>query len=159
MKVTWNLNGMRNRFAKEYKNKAVEVQTNILLDYAPKMLDKAYLGREFKNDTWNLADSYVWVVYYKGEVKGSGYLWNEKVATTDADFHKTKVNGRRLARNFANTYSPSSDGWEVVWAATAPYASYLEGASSGRFYVITSIYDEVNADFEGNARVSKVINY
>ena len=83
--------GLRNRFAKEYKQRAIDIQTNMLLDYAPKALKKAYEGRTFKNDTMNLADSYVWVVYYNGIVKGSGYLWAGRSAQTDSNFHGTKM--------------------------------------------------------------------
>ena len=51
-----------------------EEQTARLLEYAPKMLNLAYSERTFQNDTFNLADSYVWVVYYNGIPQGSGYL-------------------------------------------------------------------------------------
>ena len=72
--------GLRNRFAKEYKQRAIDVQTNMLLEYAPIQLKKAYQNRTFRNRTYNLADSYIWVVYYKGIVKGSGYLWGGKAS-------------------------------------------------------------------------------
>ena len=160
MKVAFNLNGYRNRLAKELKKLATEEQTKRLLEYAPKMLNQAYNERTFSNDTFNLADSYVWVVYYKGVPQGSGYLWNNRVATLDADYHHTKINGRQLAQEFAYKYQPSSNGWEVVWAATAPYSMCLEsGTSRGQFYVITSIYDKIVTDFGGNAKVNKIISY
>jgi len=152
--------GLRNRFAKEYKQRAIDVQTRMLLDYAPKALKDAYDGKTFKNKTMNLSDSYVWVVYYKGLIQGSGYLWNNSMAQTDSTFHHTKVNGRKLAETFVNSYSAmSSNGWELVFAATAPYSTYLEnGTKRGRFYVISSIYDEVTSDFKGKAKVNLIIN-
>ena len=160
MKVAFNLNGYRNRLAKELKKLATEEQTKRLLEYAPKMLNQAYNERTFSNDTFNLADSYVWIVYYKGVPQGSGYLSNNRVATLDADYHHTKINGRKLAQEFVYKYQPSSNGWEVVWAATAPYSTYLEsGTSRGQFYVITSIYDKIVTDFGGNAKVNKIISY
>lgn len=153
--------GLKNRFAKEYKQKAIDVQTNMLLAYAPKELKKAYEGRTFKNDTMNLADSYVWVVYYNGVVKGSGYLWVGRTAQTDSKFHGTKINGRRLAQEFISRYVPNGTNcWEMVFAATAPYSTYLESGANGRkFYVLTSIFDEINTDFKGKAQLSKIISY
>lgn len=136
-------------------------QTAKLLEYAPLQLANAYNGRGFKNDTWNLADSYVWVVYYKGVVQGSGYLWNNRVAQKDSDFHKTKVNGRKLAETFISQYNADTiNGWEVVWAATAPYSTYLEnGTMYGQFNVLSSIYDEVTNDFSGKGIVDIKIKY
>lgn len=87
MKVAFDMTGYRNRLAKEIKKQMAEEQTKRLLEYAPKMLNLAYSERTFKNDTFNLADSYVWVVYYNGVPKGSGYLWNERVASQDANYH------------------------------------------------------------------------
>mgnify|MGYP003407334765 FL=1 len=160
MKVAFDMSGYRNRLAKELKKAMAEEQTKRLLEYAPKMLNLAYNERTFRNDTFNLADSYVWVVYYNGVPQGSGYLWNGRVATQDANYHHTKVNGRVLAQAFVTRYVSNTKGWEVVWAATAPYSTYLEsGTSRGRFYVITSIYDKIVSDFNGNAKVSKIINY
>ena len=57
-------------------------------------------------------------------------------------------------------HSNSMNKWEVVFAATAPYASYLEGGAVRRvFYVITHIYDTVTADFKGKATVYTIISY
>ncbi|MFA6728468.1 MAG: hypothetical protein WCS17_09690 [Prevotella sp.] len=156
-----DFSGLRNRFAKAYKQKAIDVQTNMLLDYAPKELKRAYEGKTFKNDTMNLADSYVWVVYYNGIVKGSGYLWAGRTAGTDSSYHGGKVNGRELAQTFIDTYTPNGgNGWELVFAATAPYSTYLESGANGRkFFVLTSIFDEINIDFKGKAKLSKIISY
>lgn len=151
---------LRNRFAKEYKQKAINVQTNMLLEYAPVMLKKAYQNSTFKNRTYNLADSYIWVVYYKGKVKGSGYLWGGKRAVVNSTYGTQSVDGRRLANDFIDLYnSVNTSGWEMILAATAPYASNLETGESRtrQFYVISSIYDEVNSDFKGKAKVNFII--
>ena len=94
---------VKDRFA-EIKTKMAEEQTARLLEYAPKMLNLAYSERTFQNHTFNLADSYVWVVYYNGIPQGSGYLWNNRIATQDANFHHTKINGRSLASTFITRY-------------------------------------------------------
>ncbi len=156
-----NYIGLHKRFGKDYKRKAVDAQTKMLIKYASDKLNHAYMTRGFRNRTFNLADSYVWAVYYHGSLQGSGYLWNSRVATTDSTFHNTKVNGRKLAMEFTDKYhSNSMNKWEVVFAATAPYASYLEGGAVRRvFYVITHIYDTVTADFKGKATVYTIISY
>jgi hypothetical protein len=142
-------------------SKMADEQTARLLEYAPLMLAKAYNQKTFNNDTWNLADSYVWVVYYHGAVKGSGFLWNSRIASSDVRYHHTKVNGRKLAESFIATYAPKiSKGWEIVWAATAPYSTYLEsGARGHKFKVMSSIYDEIVSDFKGRAEVIFENNY
>lgn len=152
--VKIDVSGLEN-VKKKLFSRLANRQTEKLLEYAPLMLKNSFNQKTFKSRTWNLADSYVWVVYYNGEVKGSGYLWNSRFASKDADFHHTKINGRNLAQSFINTYnSQVLRGWEVVWAATAPYATYLEnGVKSRRFKVISSIYDEIVSDFNGKARV------
>lgn len=151
-----DFSGLHNRFGKAYKQKAVELQTKMLLDYAPRKLKEAYEGRTFQNRTFNLADSYVWVVYYNGVIEGSGFLWNGSVAQGKSKFHGQEIDGREMARLFTEQYSPrATSGWELVFAATAPYSSYLEGEE---FYVISEIFDSVTIDFRGKARVEFIQN-
>lgn len=141
---------------------AAKKQTQRLCKYADLMLKKAYNKKSFANQTWNLADSYVWVVYYLGEVQGSGFIWNGERATEESRFHGQKINGRALAENFISTYPQRNmNGWEVVWAATAPYSTYLESGTirHGKFLVLSGIYDEVVSDFGNRARVNFEIVY
>ena len=108
----------------------------------------------FDNRTANLADSYVWAVYFMGKIQGSGYLWNNREATTESIYHHTKINGRKLAEEFVKRYKAENfKGWEIVWAATAPYSVILESGSSNRnrFFVLSNMYDEIASDFKGRA--------
>ena len=68
-------------------------------------------------------------------------------------------NGLRVLLN--NISLSLINGWEVVWAATAPYSTYLEnGTMYGQFNVLSSIYDEVTNDFKGRGTVEPLsINY
>ena len=64
---------------------------------------------------------------------------------------------RALASNFVSSRASSySNGWEVVWAAIAPYSYNLETGESRprRFYVVSSIFDEVNSDFKGKGNIT-----
>ena len=89
---------------KQTKQKMFDIisskQTAKLLGYAPLQLANAYNNRSFKNRTANLADSYVWAVYFMGKIQGSGYLWNNREATTESIYHHTKINRRKLADEF-----------------------------------------------------------
>lgn len=142
-----------------------ERHTRKLVEYAPLILKNAYNRRNFSNKTWNLADSYVWAVYYRGEVKGSGYLWNGRAASADSVLHeysatkRVPVNGRKLAEEFVASYvSTFQGGWEMVWAAVAPYARILQNGwvSGGRkhqFDVVSSIVDETRKDLGARIQI------
>ena len=145
---------------KQTKQKMFDIisskQTAKLLEYAPLQLANAYNNRSFTNRTANLADSYVWAVYFMGKIQGSGYLWNNREATTESIYHHTKINGRKLAEEFVKRYKAENfKGWEIVWAATAPYSVILESGSSNRnrFFVLSNMYDEIASDFKGKAIV------
>lgn len=151
-----DFSGLRNRFAKAYKQRAIDIQTKMLLSYAPQELQRAYENRSFKNRTYNLADSYVWVVYYCGEVQGSGFMWAGSKAQSNSIYEGKSIDGRQLADDFINSYQSNiSSGWELVLAAAAPYAYNLESGEgrSRRFYVISSVFDEITSDFRGKATV------
>ena len=138
----------------EMFNAIASKQTAKLLEYAPLQLANAYNNRSFKNRTANLADSYVWAVYFMGKIQGSGYLWNNRAATTESIYHHTKINGRKLADEFIKRYKAENfNGWEIVWAATAPYSVILESGSNNmnRFFVLSNMYDEIASDFKGKA--------
>jgi hypothetical protein len=50
--------------------------------YAKQMLRKAYLESEYShNETQNLRDSYIWAIYYKGQLKKHGFVDNTPLAT------------------------------------------------------------------------------
>jgi hypothetical protein len=132
--------------------KLAEEQTHRLIEYAPLLLKKAYKQSLFTNRTYNLADSYVWAVYYNGVLKDSGYLYVSKVAEEPSFYHGDEVNGRAMAEAFVNSYTPQTYmGWDLVLAATTPYAKWLE---KWNFYVLSSIYDEIVEDFGGKAKIT-----
>lgn len=145
---------------KELFEQLAERQTERLCEYAPEALEKAYANRDFQNDTMNLADSYVWAVYYKGKLAESGYLWESATATKPSKYHRQDVDGRKLADEFVSKYTPRSlRGWDMVIAATTPYAPILEKGNTGnparKFMVISAVYDDIVEDFGASARVTK----
>lgn len=148
--------GMYGRFAKALTKEAIEKQTKMLKDYAPIALQDAYNDRDFRNQTYNLKDSYAWAVYYKGVRKGKGFLGN-KEADGFSNFHGQAINGRQLANDFISKYiSIVDNGWELMMVAAAPYSVALEGEG---FMVLSAAFDSVNRDLLGKAKVDFISHY
>jgi hypothetical protein len=147
-------------------------QTRLLAVYASEELGRMVLTHEYWNRTYNLEDSYVWAVYFNGKKKQHGFFTN-KVATKNSYLHewgkkesRVPVNGRRCATEFINSYVPSTTkGWEVIWAAAAPYGAYLEAGfrlPSGRriqFDVISQRYDHIKHDLGSKVSVRLEITF
>lgn len=146
-------------------------QTRLLIMYAADELARMVETHEYWNRTFNLEDSYVWAVFFNGKKQGIGFYSN-KVATKNSILHEwgkkksqVPVNGRRAAREFINSYHSSTKGWEVVWAAAAPYGAYLEAGfriPSGRkmqFDVISQRYDHIKRELEPKASVKFEITF
>ena len=149
-KVRLNTELLRKRMMK----RASEIQTERLVRYAQQEIVELVSTHAFKNRTMNLQDSYLWIVYYNGKKVKSGYYGN-KTATRKSVLHewskgmKEDVNGRELARKFIESYKPTeTSGWEIVFAAAAPYGAYLEGGFTLKghryqFDVMSQRYDHI----------------
>lgn len=149
------------RVRKELFDNLAEEQTKRLIAYAKEALQQAYNQRGFKNDTFNLLDSYVWAVYYKGSLKDYGGLTDTQLAQEPADFEGQGIYGKDEAQRFVNAYSPkTAKGWDMVIAATVPYAYKLEAEERGiprrKFEVISTVYDDLVQDFAGYGKVTKI---
>ncbi len=120
--------------AKDSKANLIEQQKAWCIEFAEAELAKAKAavgngGSSYNNQTFNLSDSYVALVYYKGKRIKTIYDPSSKQATQkmtgyermDSDY------GRREAINFAGSYQPTElKGFEIVIAACAVYGVYLE---------------------------------
>lgn len=156
MDIKYNWKGVR----REIFDRMAELQTERLCEYAPTILKKAYARKDFIDDTYNLADSYIWAVYYKRKLADSGYLWDTPSATKPAKYHGQDVKGRELADEFISGYTPQSNAvWEMVLAANTPYAPILEKGNTGnpvrKFMVISAVYDDIVEDFGTSAKITK----
>lgn len=129
---------------KEMFNTFANEQTLRLIEYAEQELKEMQRSHTFTNRTYNLEDSYVWVVYYEGAIvpNGFGYL-----GSTKAQADSYGYSGRAMAEEFISKYNPrNKTGWEIVWAATMPYATALEKGLKPRkhqFYVLSQRYDAI----------------
>lgn len=141
-------------WGKRLFNSVAEEQTKRLIEYAEKEIVNIVENASFDNETFNLSDSYVWCVYFNGKRKGYG-TYGRKQARKNSLLHEyspsisVPVKGRQLANDFAKAYKPDQDkGWEIVFAATAPYGAYMEEGYTFKgkfykFYVLSQRYDHI----------------
>lgn len=155
--------------AKQMYNNIAKEQTNRLIAYAEGEIIELVKTHEFQNRTRNIEDSYVWAVYYNGKREKYGFYGN-KTARSKSVLHEyspsisVDVNGRQLARKFIQSYKPDeTQGWEIVFAACAPYGAYLEGGFTfkGRYYqfdVMSQRYDLIKRALTPLCRVRFEVN-
>lgn len=133
-----------------------EQQTQTLIAYAPKKLEQAFLERTFKTDTGNLSDSYVWAVWFRGALKGHGFLGGKKAIVNSRSGLRQNIDGRQDAESFIAYYPAKKTGWEMILAAVVEYGHYLEAGKGGikkQYIVISSIFDDIVRDFSGKGTV------
>lgn len=151
-----------------YSKKLVKEQTKRLEEYAQKELIEMVSSHDFKNDTYNLQDSFVWVLFFNGEKRSHGFYGggraseNSMLHAWGTPANRVPVNGRELAETFVGTFEPTvKSGWEIVWAAVAPYGAYLESGSTPHgvvFRVITQRFDDIKQTLEPQCKVTFEIN-
>ena len=110
----------------------------------------AYNNRGFKNQTYNLHDSYGSAVYANGKVIKSTirYLGAEQAKTRGERREKRDsidMRGRDEIMDFFSQYTPKTKGIELVIAAAMYYAGFLEGGTSKAFRKIEVISGATNA--------------
>lgn len=166
-KTRFKFNGKR--FGNTIYKSVAEEQTRRLMAYAQEELDEIILSKEFDSRTRNLADSYIWCVYFNGTRKGFG-TYGRKQANKNSLLHEyspsmsVPVNGRKLAIDFSRQYKPTeTKGWEIVFAACAPYGGYLEAGFTfhGKRYqfdVMSQRYDHIRNKLEPLCKVTLYVS-
>lgn len=164
-RIRLNTKALKGRLMKNVEGE----QTRRLIEYAKEEIVRLVESRAFDNRTANLQDSYVWAVYYDGKKRGHGFYGN-KTAGSKSVLHEYSpsisedVNGRELARKFVGTYKPEEmNGWEIVFAAVAPYGAYLEGGfklhgKRYQFNVMSQRYDAIRRTLKPLCRVRFEVN-
>lgn len=103
---------------------------NGLLLACPKILDVIFEDRDWNDDTYNLRDSFAWVLYEDGKEIGRGYISDQKATKPyvgRGEMRGVTVYGRDEAINFISNYSPRiNKGFEALFLAGMWYANYLE---------------------------------
>ena len=165
--ATFKFNGKK--FGNTIYKRVAEEQTRRLIAYAEAELVNIVESHAFDNRTYNLSDSYVWCVYFGGKRKGFG-TYGKKQAKKKSLLHEyspeisVEVNGRKLANDFSKAYQPSLEkGWEIVFAACAPYGAYLEAGFMfhGKYYqfnVMSQRYDHIRQALSPLCKVTFEVN-
>lgn len=143
-------------------------QREMLIRYAPMELERMILTHTFHDRTGQASNSYCWLVCYKGNVIAHGFVGDARGAGVSylhewSPSIRQRVYGRREANAFIRSYTPRSQGWEVVWCAAAPYLGYHEsgytihtkgGDIKLHFLVLSQEYDNVVRAFGNKAVVT-----
>lgn len=112
--------------------------------YGASLMNKAYEDRKWKNRTFNLKDSFGWVVYSDGNIYKRGTI-GDVAATTTKKIYGEELSGRDVLIDFVNNYSPIPLGAELVIVAAMPYGLWLETRYS--YEVLSSIKDDLETAF------------
>ena len=167
VQVKFNADLFKNQLLK----KLVIEQTKRLESYAERELKEMAQSRQLQNATGTLLDSLVWGVFLDGQLRSYGF-YGGKNASKNATLHaltpsaSREIDGRTCAEQFIQSYSSSvKQGWEIVWAVTAPYAAYWEAGHYNVFShryrhaeVITQRYDHIKNTLEPKCKVFIEIN-
>lgn len=91
----------------------------------PEIIQLIFEQRSWKDDTYNLRDSFGWGVYYKSKQVAKGYL--EAVPKATEGDRKRGLSGREQVDAFLNNYKPRTmNDIELVFVAGMYYAGILE---------------------------------
>ena len=94
-------------------------------DACPKIIELIFEQRSWKDDTYNLRDSFGWGIYVKDKRVAKGYL--ESVPQATRGDKKRNLMGREQVDAFLNNYKTQTySNIEVVFVAGMYYAGILE---------------------------------
>lgn len=151
------------------ENVMIKEQTNAVVNYAQRTINKALETVSYTHRTNNLAASYVAIVFFNGAQVGNPLFPTSAPSQTKAvgkTASEEMWKGRDVANAFASNYKPKNkNGWEVCFATTAYYGAYLHqgikniGGGRTQFRVISGIYRSVVLNFGKGARALEVNTY
>jgi len=114
------------KFIEDLRKYSREEYALYLSDIGRTMLQKAYDEKTFNNETYNLADSYAWALYYNCLLVNYGFLTTTERATED----KYGKYGRDVVEDFIHKNDATTkDGYELIFVAAMPYGIFLENPS------------------------------
>ncbi len=127
---------------------------NILTRLANTVLNYAQTRHTFKNQTFNLEDSYGYAIYYNGSIV--------KKTLSESKANKPKVHdyevwsGRESANAFLDRY-PAESGYTLVVVAGMFYAEWVEKIY--RLDVLTGSFNLAHAEIEKLFKEIPEMNY
>jgi hypothetical protein len=144
----------------KFGNKLLKQQEDVAIEnaclYAAELLDSAWIRSRYKEDKYNLYDSFVWIVSFNGKKIKHGFLSETERSKASVQQTSTKnmLTGRVEADKFVSEFKPEMQkGIEIVFAAAIYYAAYLEEGFTNTLgkevqrQVLYGIKDRLNLDF------------
>lgn len=141
---TSNMDSVSQSFFAKVKLQLVDNTLESMCEYGDELMRKAYEERSWENRTFNLKDSFGWVVYNNGSEYRHGYIGSEQ-ATKSKVIYGDEMKGRSVLDDFIKTYAPIVSGVELVIVAAMPYGLWLE--TRYNYVVLSSIKDELERAF------------
>ena len=156
--------GYKSKIGSKLEQQYVAKVVDILEKKGKELVASAYNSREFKNDTYNLRDSYGYAVYYNGKVKVFGGLDGKKATVTNQESigSKNRSFGRDDLEQYVKMYGAKSYGFELIIVAVKFYAGLLEDGTrtNRRYKVISQVWDKME-DFgsQVNGSIKQIRQY
>lgn len=150
-------------FRETWSKQLVKLQTEKLEAYAQKELEEMVKSHDFKNRTYNLQDSFCWILFFNGKERSHGFYGSgrssENTILHERSSERVELpTGRLMAEDFVVHYTPvTTKGWEIVWASTVPYGVFLEDGTTPMkhsYYVITQRYDAIKSELSPMCKVT-----
>ena len=135
------------KFIQDLRKYSLEEYALYLSDIGRTMLQRAYDEKTFNNETYNLADSYAWALYYNGLLVNYGFLTTTERATEE----KHGLRGRSVVEDFIKSEYNSTlkEGYELIFVAAIFYGKYLERPDLNfHRQVISYIWDDLAVIFK-----------
>lgn len=127
---------------------------NILTRLANTVLNYAQTRHTFKNQTFNLEDSYGYAIYYNGDIVNKTL---SESMSSKPKIHNFEVwNGRDAANAFLDRY-PAEDGYTLVVVAGMFYAEWVEKIH--RLDVLTGSFNLAQTEIEKLFKQIPEMNY
>lgn len=127
---------------------------NILTKLANTVLNYAQTRHTFKNQTFNLEDSYGYAIYYNGSIVKK--TLSDSMATKPKIYDFEVWSGRDAANAFLDRY-PAEDGYTLVVVAGMFYAAWVEKIH--RLDVLTGSFNLAQTEIEKLFKQIPEMNY
>lgn len=147
---TEQMDSVSQGFFAKVRQQLVDNTLESMCEYGDELMRKAYEERSWENRTFNLKDSFGWVVYNNGSEYKHGYLGTEESTKSKVIYGET-MKGRSVLDAFIREYSPILSGVELVIVAAMPYGLWLE--TRYNYVVLSSIKDDLENTFKKPVKV------
>jgi hypothetical protein len=131
-------------FLSKVREKLGAMSLEDMCAYGDELMNKAYNERKWQNRTFNLSDSFGWVVYNNGLEYKRGYIGDAK-AKGSKKIYGEEMRGREVLDSFIINYEASKTEAELVIVAAMPYGLWLE--TRYNYAVLSSIKDDLSRAF------------